>query len=89
MGVRLELTGAPVDDAALGAAALVSLATTSRLPVRFDVGVGLGWSDAVAAAYDVGVLVGRHGIGLALRLTGLAGNGTNTVTISAGVEAAF
>ncbi|MBK9029968.1 MAG: hypothetical protein IPL61_01295 [Myxococcales bacterium] len=89
LGVRLELTGAPVDDTALGAAALVSLTTTARLPVRLDAGVGVGWSDAAAAAYDVGLLIGRQGIGLALRLTGLAGPGTNTVTVSAGVEAAF
>ena len=89
VGVRGELGVAPVDDNPVTAAGVVSLSTVGRLPVRFDVGVGLGWSGGVAAAYDIGAVIGRHGVGLALRLIGLAGPGVHPVTISAGVEAAF
>ena len=89
VGLRLDLTGAPLDAAAFGAAALASLTTANQLPVRLDVGAGLGWSDGWAAAWNAGVLFGRHGVGLAVRASGLAGPGAHTLTLSVGAEAAF
>lgn len=89
VGLRLDLTGAPLDAAAFGAAALASLTTANQLPVRLDVGAGLGWSDGWAAAWNAGLLFGRHGVGLAVRASGLAGPGAHTLTLSVGAEAAF
>ena len=89
VGLRLDLTGAPLDAEAFGAAGLASFTTANQLPVRLDAGVGLGWSDGWAAAWDAGLLFGRHGVGLALRASGLAGPGAHTLTLSLGAEAAF
>ena len=89
VGLRLDLTGAPLDAEAFGAAGLASFTTANQLPVRLDAGVGLGWSDGWAAAWNAGLLFGRHGVGLAVRASGLARPGAHTLTLSVGAEAAF
>jgi len=88
-GLRLDLTAAPTDDDPVSAATLLSLSTLGRGLLRLDLGVGVGYDGDFSAAYQLGVFAGRAGVGLSLRLTGLAGPETRSTTLGLGVEAGF
>ena len=88
-GLRLDLGGAPTVDDPVTAAALLSLSSRALGPLRVDGGAGLGWDGEVGAAYQLGVFAGKHGVGVAFRLSGIAGTTTRATTAALGVEASF